>query len=75
MAAPLTLKHLQDAVEGSAAAFRCRRRLQPAGGGGDKVFPPTFAGAVYAEERRHVPGRPEPALCVLLDSVQSNQSE
>jgi len=35
------------------------------------VFPPTFAGAVYAIERRRVPGRAEPVQCVLLDSVQS----
>ena len=62
---------LKDVVSGSAAAFRCRRRLQPAGGEGDKVFPPTFAGAVYAVEQRRVPGRQQPATCVLLDSVQS----
>ncbi len=62
---------LQDAVKGSAAAFRCRRRLQPAGGPGDKVFPPTFAGAVYAIEQRRIPGRDAPVTCVLLDSVQS----
>jgi CRISPR-associated protein Csb1 len=71
MAETLTLRHLQDAVQGGAAAFRCRRRFQPAGGEGDKVFPPTFAGAVYAVEQRHVPGRTEPSVCVLLDSVQS----
>lgn len=67
----LTIDVLKGAVEGSAAAFRCRRRLQPAGGEGDKVFPPTFAGAVYAIEQRRVPGRDKPATCVLLDSVQS----
>lgn len=67
----LTLKVVQEAVKGSAAAFRCRRRLQPAGGPGDKVFPPTFAGAVYAVEQRRVPGREAPVTCVLLDSVQS----
>lgn len=67
----LILDILRKAVEGSAAAFRCRRQLQPAGGEGDKVFPPTFAGAVYALEQRRVPGRQEPATCVLLDSVQS----
>lgn len=71
MAVTLTLKHLQDAIGGNAAAFRCRRWFQPAGGEGDKVFPPTFAGAVYAVEQRHVPGRTEPTVCVLLDSVQS----
>jgi CRISPR-associated protein Csb1 len=67
----LDLAILQSAVSGSAAAFRCRRRLQPAGGEGDKVFPPTFAGAVYALERRRVPGREDSVTCVLLDSVQS----
>jgi CRISPR-associated protein Csb1 len=67
----LELDRLEKAVRGSAAAFRCRRRLQPAGGEGDKVFPPTFAGAVYATELRRVPGREGPVTCVLLDSVQS----
>ncbi len=65
------LTMLQDAVRGNAAAFRCRRRLQPAGGEGDKVFPPTFAGAVYATEKRRLPGKNEAVDCVLLDSVQS----
>jgi CRISPR-associated protein Csb1 len=67
----LSLEVLREAVAGSAAALRCRRRLQPAGGPGDKVFPPTFAGAVYAIERRRLPGRESPVTCVLLDSVQS----
>ncbi len=67
----LTLKALQDAVSGTACAFRCRCRLQPAGGPGDKVFPPTYAGAVYAKEQRRVPGRNDAVECVLLDSVQS----
>jgi len=71
MTEPLTLNVLKDVVSGNAAAFRCRRRLQPAGGEGDKVFPPTFAGAVYAIEQRRVPGRDAPVRCVLLDSVQS----
>jgi len=67
----LGYKDLRDAISGSAAAFRCRRRLQPAGGEGDKVFPPTFAGAVYAVEQRRVPSREQAVTCVLLDSVQS----
>jgi len=67
----LEIGDLEKAVTGSAAAFRCRRRLQPAGGQGDKVFPPTFAGAVYALERRRIAKREEPVPCVLLDSVQS----
>lgn len=69
--AELILDVLRDAVAGGAAAFRCRRRFQPAGGPGDKVFPPTFAGAVYAIEQRRIPGREAPVTCVLLDSVQS----
>lgn len=67
----LTLEVLHGAVAGTAAAFRCRRRLQPAGGEGDKVFPPTFAGAMYATEQRRLPGRDSSVSCVLLDSVQS----
>jgi len=66
----LDLQKLQSAVR-VAAAFRCRRRLQPAGGPGEKIFPPTFAGAVYAIEKRYTPDRSEPVDCVLLDSVQS----
>jgi len=71
MTESLNLETLCKAVAGQAAAFRCRRRLQPAGGEGDKVFPPTFAGAVYAIEQRRVKEREEPVTCVLLDSVQS----
>lgn len=71
MAETLTLEQLRGAIEGRAAAFRCRTQLQPAGGEGTKVFPPTYAGAVYATEKRRVPGREEPVDCVLLDSVQS----
>jgi CRISPR-associated protein Csb1 len=66
----LTYEVLAKAVR-EGAAFRCRRRLQPAGGAGDKVFPPTYAGAVYAVEQRRVPGREEAVKCVVLDSVQS----
>lgn len=65
------LKKVQAAVAGSAAAFRSRVTLQPAGGEGDKVFPPTYSGAVYATEKRRLPGHDDPVECVLLDSVQS----
>lgn len=71
MTEALTFEVLKQAVEGTAAAFRCRTKLQPAGGEGDKVFPPTYAGAKYATEQRRLPGREEPVDCVLLDSVQS----
>ena len=69
---PLTFDVLQNAVAGKAAAFRCRAELQPAGGPGAKVFPPTYAGAVYATEKRRIPDRDEPVDCVLLDSVQND---
>ncbi len=65
----LSLERLHQAVNGCAAAFRSRTRLQPAGGEGDKVFPPTYAGAVYAKEERQINGEKVP--CVLLDSVQA----
>lgn len=69
MADQLTLSTIQDALTGTGAAFRRRLRLQPAGGAGDKVFPPTYMGAVYATEQRRIDG--EVKECVLLDSVQS----
>jgi CRISPR-associated protein Csb1 len=70
MSNKLSLEQLRKAVQTGAAA-RSRVALQPAGGEGTKVFPPTYAGAVYATEKRRVPGHPEPVDCVLLDSVQS----
>ncbi|MHB1156049.1 MAG: type I-G CRISPR-associated RAMP protein Csb1/Cas7g [Phycisphaerales bacterium] len=69
MADQLKLEQLQQAVETRAAAFRCRRTLQPAGGAGTKIFPPTYAGATYAVELRRRDGQAVP--CVLIDSVQS----
>jgi CRISPR-associated protein Csb1 len=68
-AKPLTLDQLKQAVRGSAAAVRLRAKLQPAGGAGTKVFPPTYLGGVYATEKRLIDG--QPVECVLLDSVQS----
>ena len=68
MSASLTLASLTQAVQ-SAAAIRLRRRLQPAGGPGDKVFPSTYEGGEYAKEERVVDGARVP--CFLLDSVQS----
>jgi len=66
-----SFEELRSAVAGTACALRCRAKLQPAGGEGTKVFPPTYAGAVYAVEQRRLPGRDEPVTCVLLDSAQS----
>src|SRR5437899_8808704 len=64
----LSLDDLRTAVR-TGAAFRCRNRLQPDGGNGCKVSPPTYAGGVYAVEDRRIDGRT--VRCVLLDSVQS----
>jgi CRISPR-associated protein Csb1 len=65
----LSQETLCTAVSGEAVALRCLRRLQPAGGAGDKVFPPTYEGGQYACEERVIGGQRVP--CVLLDSVQS----
>lgn len=57
------------------AALRRRQRLQPVGGPGDKIFPPTYPGEGrnaaprHVFERRRVNGGE--AWCVLVDSVQS----
>jgi CRISPR-associated protein Csb1 len=67
----LSFEVLKEAVAGAAAAFRCVTEYQPAGGAGDKVFPPTYEGGKYATEKRRLPGVAEPVDCVLLDSVQS----
>lgn len=58
-----------------SAAIRLRQRLQPEGGAGDKVFPPTFAGGVYCWEQRRIGDAVKE--CVLLDSVaaQANRLE
>ena len=70
----LTLSKLTDALARDAA-FRRVRRLQPVGGVGDKIFPPTYPAARQNDpprhvfERRRVDGRE--AWCVLVDSVQS----
>ena len=71
MSNSLDLDTLRDAVKSRAAAFRCVTDYQPAGGPGDKVFPPTYDGGKYATEERldRETGAIKP--CVLLDSVQS----
>ena len=71
LAKQLDLVTLSSAVSGNGVAFRCCAKLQPAGGEGTKVFPPTYAGSVYATEKRRLPGSADPVECVLLDSVQS----
>ena len=74
MSMTLTVASLIDAIA-DHAAFRRVRCLQPAGGVGDKLFPPTYPGAGrnapprHVFERRHVNG--DIVWCVLIDSVQS----
>ncbi len=63
-----TLDDLRNACQ-HATAIRRVARMQPAGGVGDKVFPPTYEGGEYADEERVIDGARVP--CVLLDSVQS----
>ncbi|MCC6918565.1 MAG: type I-U CRISPR-associated protein Cas7 [Alphaproteobacteria bacterium] len=59
----------------SDAAIRRRQRLQPAGGQGDKIFPPTYPeerrgeGPRHVFERRRIGGAE--VWCALIDSVQS----
>ena len=74
----LTFERLRSAVAGDAVALRSRTTLQPAGGPGDKVFPPTYAvsrGIKYATEDRRVGDKV--SQTVLLDSVasQANRAE
>ena len=76
----LTFERLKEAVEGAAVALRSRIALQPAGGAGDKVFPPTYAvgsGSKYATEERRLGEGDKVSTSVLLDSVasQANRAE
>lgn len=64
----MDISTLSELVKGSVA-LRSRTELKPAGGDGDKIFPPTYAGGEYATETRRIAG--EAIDCVLLDSVQS----
>jgi CRISPR-associated protein Csb1 len=70
----LTFERLRNAVSNDAAIRRVQR-LQPAGGPGDKIFPPTYPGerandpARHLFETRRING--DDVRCVLLDSVQS----
>lgn len=82
----LSYNDLSTAVR-DAVAIRAVLRLQPAGGPGSKVFPPTygesqdkrdrerFGETKYAVEKRRIEGRT--VDCVLLDSVasQANRME
>lgn len=62
--------NLLDLLLQPHAAIRLVQRLQPAGGAGSKLFPPTFEGGTYSFEQRRIDGRS--VRCVLLDSVASS---
>src|SRR5262249_34669710 len=60
---------LNEGCRGGTSAVRVVTRLGPAGGPGDKIFPPTYEGGKYATEKRRING--QEVETVLLDSVQS----
>lgn len=74
MTVGLDLQVLRRAI-GEDAAVRRVRRLQPVGGRGDKIFPPTYPGEGRNAPPRHVFERRRAGdgevWCVLIDSVQS----
>lgn len=73
----LNYEQLKQHVAGDTVAIRGTATLEPAGGPGDKIFPPTHSvddknkkpGAKYAFETRRIGG--QDVTCVLIDSVQS----
>ena len=77
MSQKITLEEFRKLLESDVVAIRGRAVLEPAGGPGDKVFPPSHSvekdekrvGAKYAFEMRRRDGND--VTCVLLDSVQS----
>lgn len=76
----LTYDQLRTAVDGGAAGIRARTDLEPLGGLGTKVFPPTYSVATNAETKYAVETRTVVAADgtrhdvidrVVLDSVSS----
>lgn len=70
----ISLQDLSEAVAGNGVGIRARTTLEPLGGPGDKLAPPTYgvedrAETKYATEDRVVDGRVTPS--VVLDSVAS----
>jgi CRISPR-associated protein Csb1 len=70
----MELRALEQAIS-EHAALRRRQALQPVGGKGDKIFPPTYPGEGRNAPPRHVFERRRlngaDVWCVLIDSVQS----
>jgi len=69
MNAEQLVNKLRTGCAGGISAIRVVTRLVPAGGDGDKVFPPTYEGGKYHSEERYING--ETVKTVVLDSVQS----
>ncbi len=76
----LSYDELLSGVADDAVGVRCRTVLQPLGGPGDKVFPPTYgvldnAATKYATEDRYIPyadgNGGSVTRAVVLDSVAS----
>lgn len=75
----LSYQELRDGVVGGAVGVRCRINLEPLGGAGDKIFPPTYGTdnpeTKYATEKRRIPssaGNDDKIVeSVVLDSVAS----
>ena len=76
----LTYEQLREATAGGAVALRSKTTLQPAGGIGDKIFPPSYAVDNRADHKYAVEDRQTDngvVTTVLLDSVasQANRAE
>lgn len=75
----LTYNELRTGVAGDAVGIRCRTMLEPLGGAGDKIFPPTYGVPDNADTRYALEGLvpsphggpPSSARSVVLDSVAS----
>lgn len=72
----LSYDQLYHAVTEGSVGLRSRLDLEPLGGPGDKIFPPTYgtpdaAETRYAVEDRTVNGADGPILSAVLDSVAS----
>ena len=67
----MDIQLIEGMISNKAGGFRCLTEYQPAGGEGDKIFPATYAGGKYAEEKRFTHGEGKIIDCVVIDSVQS----
>lgn len=76
----LDYETLFAAVGGNSVGLRARTALEPLGGSGDKVFPPTYgvsdrAETRYATEQRRVDGELRDSVVLSSVAQQANQME